>query len=62
MNAVFVSVAVRLWLEVERVSEQMVDDGAAKEESVAFEFGDDDDESRVEFEELVALVEDVDIN
>ena len=40
----------------------MVDDGAAKEECVAFEFGDDDDESRVEFEELVALVEDVDIN
>ena len=62
MNDEFVSATVRLWVEVKRVGEQMVYDGAAKEESGTFEFGDDDDESRVDFEELVASVEDVDIN
>ena len=36
----------------------MVDDRAAKDECVAFEFEDDDDASRVDFEELVASVED----
>ena len=61
MNAVFISVTVRLWVEVERVGEQMVDDGAAKEECVGFEFR-DDDVSTVELVGLVASVEDVDID